>query len=67
MLTLNGQEPEIDLTAAGTWHPTPRQLERFMSGKLPPSEVASIIRHLLKGCPQCVRVTHPLWCLGDRV
>ena len=66
MLTLNGCEPEIDLPAAGPWHPDPKQLERFMSGKLPQSEVALIVRHLLKGCPQCAQVTHPLWCLGER-
>ena len=26
-----------------------------------------VVRHLLKGCPQCVQVTRRLWSLGDRV
>ena len=66
MLRLKGREPEIDLAAAGQWHPHPKQLKRFMSGELPRPEAASIVRHLLKGCPQCVQVTRRLWYLGDR-
>jgi hypothetical protein len=67
MLRLNGREPEIDLAAVSPWHPHPRQLERFMSSELPRPEVALIVRHLLEGCPECVQVTHRLWCLGSWV
>ncbi len=46
-------------------HPHPRQLKRFMADDLPWSEAALVIRHLLKGCPKCVRVTRQLWRFGD--
>jgi len=64
---LNGLEIEIEPPAVSPWHPHPRQLERFMTGKLPKSEAALVIRHLLKGCPQCVQVTRRLWYLGGQV
>ena len=67
MLRLSERETEIELPVVREWHPHPRQLERFMRSELPRAEVASIVRHLLKGCPQCVQVTRRLWSLGDGV
>ena len=64
---LNGLEIEIEPPAVSPWHPHPRQLERFMTGKLSKPEAAAIVRHLLKGCPQCVQVTRRLWNLGGWV
>jgi hypothetical protein len=47
-------------------HPHPDQLQRFMTNKLSPPEATWILRHLLKGCPKCCRVTGLLWILGER-
>ena len=37
----------------------------FMACELSRPEVASIVRHLLKGCPECSRRTRQLWRFGD--
>lgn len=37
-----------------------------MSLALPGPEVSAVVRHLLKGCPECAQVTRRLWCLGER-
>ncbi len=49
------------LPAISQSHPDPGQLERFMRGELPRSQVAALVRHLLTGCPQCREVTGRLW------
>jgi hypothetical protein len=41
-------------------HPAERELQTFLTGALPPPEAAPIVRHLLKGCPQCLKVTRPI-------
>lgn len=50
-------------------HPDASLLERFMRGELSRAsdrpECRKIVRHLLAGCPQCARITGPLWSLGD--
>jgi hypothetical protein len=45
-------------------HPHPRQLERFMANDLPRSQRAEVIRHLLRGCPECAQVTGQIWKWG---
>ncbi|MBW8874024.1 MAG: hypothetical protein JF614_03605 [Acidobacteria bacterium] len=49
------------LPAISQRHPHPSQLERFLRSELPRPQVASIVRHLLTGCPQCREVTGRLW------
>ena len=67
MLKSIRREPEVCLrTVDLEQHPHPDQLESFMNHNLPPSEARKIIRHLLKGCPVCTRVTRELWKLGER-
>lgn len=46
-------------------HPAPQRLEGFMRGELTGSDVASLVRHLLTGCPRCLVVTSRLWSLGE--
>ena len=50
-------------------HPDPELLERFMRGELSGTSGRAacqrIVRHLLTGCPQCVRITGRLWTLGE--
>lgn len=36
-----------------------------MTSALSRSEAALIIRHLLKGCPECAQVTRQLWRLEN--
>jgi len=50
--------------ALGVTHPRVVQFERFMCGGLPRLERVAIVRHLLTGCPRCVRVTRALWSLA---
>ena len=38
-------------------HPEPELLERFMRCELPRSEAPAVVRHLLTGCPRCLKVT----------
>jgi hypothetical protein len=45
--------------------PSGEDLQRFMAGDLAPAEVRKVVRHLLTGCPACVRETHGLWDLGN--
>ena len=66
MLRLIGREPEPETPAVRQDHPHPKQLERFMLGRLSRPEVAVVVRHLLTGCPACLQVTRRLWDLGDR-
>ncbi len=47
-------------------HPPEAQLERFLRGELSRAEVRPIVRHMLSGCPECRKVTRPLWELMER-
>ena len=51
--------------ATGDGHPTEQELQRFVGGELSPTEVRVIVRHLLRGCPDCSRITRRLWNLGE--
>ncbi len=67
MLKLNEEhEREIAPSAGSQSHPSPDQLERFMTNRLSASETSWVIRHLLKGCPVCSQVTGQLWRLGSK-
>jgi len=41
------------------------ELERFMLGTLRGIEARIVVRHLLTGCQQCLKVTRQLWRFGD--
>ncbi|HEX9940668.1 MAG TPA: hypothetical protein VGG03_01530 [Thermoanaerobaculia bacterium] len=45
-------------------HPCEPDLERFLRGGLPLEGVRAVVRHLLSGCPRCLRVTRRLWGFG---
>jgi hypothetical protein len=60
MLRFLGSESEPALPAVRWSHPHEEQLERFLRGELSLPEVLPIVRHLLKGCPQCLKVTRPI-------
>jgi hypothetical protein len=45
-------------------HPEPKQIERFAHGEATPAETATVVRHLLNGCPKCREVIRPLWGLN---
>ena len=47
-------------------HPDEGRLKAFMRGELPREEVRAIVRHLLAGCPECLKVTRRLFELGER-
>lgn len=47
-------------------HPGFEALEGFLRGRLPRSQVAAVVRHLLTGCPRCVAETRRLWSLAER-
>jgi len=42
-------------------HPTPDLLLRFIQGEATQGETRAVVRHLLAGCPRCLKVTRPLW------
>jgi tetratricopeptide (TPR) repeat protein len=42
-------------------HPSPRELEEFVLGRLPKGEMRKVSRHLLAGCEECGRATSSLW------
>lgn len=44
-----------------TGHPSKSRLERFMHGELPPEQNREVVRHLVRGCDDCTRITAPLW------
>jgi len=46
-------------------HPTTEALERFMGGRMERREAAEVVRHLLRGCPECRKRTGALWRLAD--
>ncbi|HEY2738941.1 MAG TPA: hypothetical protein VGK45_11100 [Thermoanaerobaculia bacterium] len=47
-------------------HPEPERLEGLMRNELAGVERRRLIRHLLTGCPRCVKVTRRCWMLGSR-
>ncbi|HEX3529627.1 MAG TPA: hypothetical protein VH988_21420 [Thermoanaerobaculia bacterium] len=47
-------------------HPEPERLEGLMRNELAGVERRRLIRHLLTGCPRCVKVTRRCWTLGSR-
>lgn len=49
-----------------TEHPEPERLESLMRNELSGFERRRLIRHLLTGCPRCVKVTRRCWTLGSR-
>lgn len=53
--------------SSGGDHPEPSQLERFLRGQLPRTEVRDIVRHLLTGCPRCREETRRLWKFAEPV
>ena len=46
-------------------HPDPQLLERFMRDETGREERRGVVRHLLAGCVECLRVTQRLWRLGE--
>lgn len=51
-------------TSAGGDHPAMEELQRFMTGGVSRLEARAVVRHLLRGCPACIRETGRLWNLG---
>lgn len=49
----------------GDEHPAKHDLYRLMRGELSRSEAKAVVRHLLRGCPACRRVTRRLWSFGE--
>jgi hypothetical protein len=49
----------------GKDHPAPEDLRSFLRGELPRREVASVVRHLLRGCRSCQAVTGEIWSFGE--
>ena len=47
-------------------HPDRGLLEKFMHDKVDAPERRLVVRHLLTGCPRCVKVTRRCWTLGSR-
>ena len=47
-------------------HPDLLRLERFLRGESSRPEARTVVRHLLRGCPQCLQVTGRLWSLGEQ-
>jgi len=41
-------------------------LERFLRGELDRAGNRRVVRHLLRGCPQCLAITRPIWGLGEK-
>lgn len=53
--------------AGGDNQPTKEDLQRFMAGGLSPEESKVVVRHLLRGCPACIRETRRLWNFGEEL
>jgi hypothetical protein len=47
-------------------HPHPDLLLRFFRGETTKTETRAVVRHLLAGCRECLKVTRPLWSLSRR-
>lgn len=46
-------------------HPDSQLLELFLRGEAGRDERRGVVRHLLAGCAECLRVTRRLWSLGE--
>lgn len=57
-------EGEPQAGEVGT-HPTMEDLRSFVACRLPPSETRAVVRHLLRGCPDCSRETRRLWSFAS--
>jgi len=60
------RNPEARLDPTGEEHPALHDLQRLMRGELPRAEAKVVVRHLLKGCPGCIRETRRLWSFGEQ-
>jgi hypothetical protein len=64
------EEPEAgprSTVDTSSTHPAKEELRHFMTGELSRREERAVVRHLLRGCSECTRVTRSLWNLGDTV
>lgn len=59
--------PTRGLEASAGEHPGAEVLLRFLRCAASPEERREVVRHLLRGCRECVAVTRPVWLLGDDV
>ena len=59
--------PHARQEGVGRNHPSEAVLVRFMRGELPPGAAAAVVRHLLAGCAQCLKVTRKLWSFGEEL
>ncbi len=66
MLRSIGSKPEPEPQAFRRSHPPAEQLKRFMHGELSRAEGLPIVRHMLSGCSECLKVTRPLWELTEQ-
>ena len=48
-------------------HPDTTLLEGFLRGALSAAECRTVVRHLLTGCPHCVKVTGRCWPPGSKI
>jgi hypothetical protein len=48
-------------------HPDTTLLESFLRGALSAAECRTVVRHLLTGCPRCVKVTGRCWPPGSKI
>jgi len=48
-------------------HPDTALLEGFLRGELTAAETRTVVRHLLTGCPHCVKVTGRVWPPGSKI
>jgi hypothetical protein len=48
-------------------HPATALLEGFLRGELSAAECRTVVRHLLTGCPRCVKVTGRCWPPGSKL
>lgn len=37
-----------------------------MRGELSPAEVLAVVRHMISGCTECLKVTRPIWELMEK-
>jgi len=45
-------------------HPSRKTLAAFQRGEIPRAQAAEVVRHLLRGCPQCSLLAGWVWELG---
>jgi hypothetical protein len=62
----SNREPEGRSRPAGRGaHPAKGDLRRFMAGDLSRPEARAVVRHILSGCPACIRETRRIWSFGE--